>query len=128
MTKRISTTEVAKVRGILVEKQGFVCASCGKKLTARDVPVLDPDHTTGYIRGVLHASCNGAEGKMKVKAMRGHKGVSPEELMIGLGKYLDFHKTPKTQLIHPSHLTDDEKRLQRNKKARVARARKKLSQ
>ena len=96
-------------------------------MTARDGPVLDHDHTTGALRGVLHRSCNGAEGKVKTKAHLGHKGVKPEDYVIGLGQYLEKHKKPQTQLIHPSHLTEDEKRIKRNKRARTLRARRKAN-
>jgi hypothetical protein len=99
---------------------------CGRVINPKttDGPVVDHDHTTGIIRGVLHKSCNGAEGKVKAKAHLGHKGVSAYEFLIGLGKYLELHSKPQTQLIHPSHKTDEEKRVERNKRARLARARK----
>ena len=87
--------------------------------------MLDHDHDTGVIRGALHNSCNGTEGKVKKLAQRGHKGVPPLEYVVGLGKYLEHHKTPRVPYLHPTHLTEDEKREQRNKKAREARARKK---
>lgn len=53
-----------------------------------------------------------------------HKGVQPQEYIIGLGKYLEKHATPQVQLIHPQHMTEEQKRLQRNTKARQTRARK----
>ena len=55
-------------------------------------------------------------------AQRGHKGITSAKYVIGLGKYLDNHKTPKYNYLHPSHKTEDEKRLERNKKARLKRA------
>jgi hypothetical protein len=38
---------------------------------------------------------------------------------------LQRHETDQTGLLHPSHLTEDEKRLKRNAKARKGRASKK---
>lgn len=125
MPTQLSTSQVASVLQQLVVKQGRKCAICGKPFSARDGAVLDHDHDTGYIRGAIHRSCNGAEGKIKTKARLGHKGVPPYEYLIGLGEYLKTHKTPRYPYIHPSHMTEDQKRLLRNKKAREARARKK---
>ena len=122
---QIKTSDIAQVRRKLMEKQDHKCAICHRPFTVRDGPVLDHDHDTGYIRGVLHASCNGAEGKIKVKALRSHKGVKAPTFLIELGEYLALHSTAQINLIHPSHKTEDQKRLQRNKKARLARLRKK---
>lgn len=127
MPRRISVSEVPDITRKLLQMQGNKCAICGNPMTARDRPALDHDHDTGIVRGVLHNSCNGAEGKVKVKAHRGHKGVSAADYIIGLGKYLEKHKKPQTKIIHHSHLTEDEKRIKRNKRARVLRARKKAS-
>jgi len=126
MIKQLKTSEVASVLKQLVTKQGGVCAICNKAFTKRDRAVLDHCHDTGFIRGALHNSCNGAEGRIKTKARLGHKGVSPSEYVQGLGRYLAKHSKPQFKLIHPTHMTEDQKRLQRNAKARAARARKKV--
>ena len=109
----------------LVVRQNRKCAICRESFKKYDPPVLDHNHKTGYIRAALHRSCNGAEGKVKVKAYRGHKGVDTDTYLIGLGKYLELHSKPQVALIHPDHETADQKRLARNTKAREARARKK---
>ncbi len=126
LARQLKPSEVKSVLDQLVGKQGKKCAVCGKPFTPRDRPVLDHCHTTGFIRGALHNSCNGAEGRVKTKAMLGHKGVSSADYIIGLGKYLDKTKTPQYNLIHPTHMTEQQKREQRNAKARAARARKKV--
>ena len=125
MTQQLKPNQVASVLTQLVAKQGNKCAVCSRPFTKFDRPVLDHDHTTGFIRGALHNSCNGAEGRVKTKACLGHKGVSPYEYIIGLGKYLEQHKARKMELRHPSHMSEEQKRLQRNAKARLARQRKK---
>lgn len=123
--RQIETKHLESVRKQLVLKQKNVCAICGQGFTRADGPVVDHDHDTGVIRGVIHRSCNMAEGKLKVKANRGHKGVKAYELLIGLGKYLEHHQVAKTQLIHPTFMTPDQKRKQRNLKAKIARDAKK---
>lgn len=122
MTRRIDKSEVQGIRNRLKAKQGNVCAICKKAFTKADYPVLDHDHDTGFIRGVLHNSCNQAEGKVKSRAHMSHKGVSSAEYVIALGEYLKLHSTPQTKVYHHEHLTDDEKRLARNAKARRKRA------
>jgi hypothetical protein len=123
--QRLTANQVPNVLKQLVDKQNGKCAVCGHPFTQRDGAVLDHDHTTGFIRGALHRSCNGAEGKVKYKAKLCHTGITAEKYIIGLGKYLEEHAKPKYPLLHPTHLTADEKRLERNRKARLSRARKK---
>ena len=126
MVRQLKPSEVASILAQLLAKQGKKCEVCGNPFTPRDYPVLDHDHTTGYIRGALHNSCNGAEGRVKTKAHLGHKGVSADDYLIGLGKYLEANKTPRYRFIHPAHMTEEQKRLQRNAKARTARAKAKV--
>jgi len=126
MARQLRQSEVKSVCDQLVKRQGNKCAVCNKPFTPRDRAVLDHCHTTGFIRGALHNSCNGAEGRVKTKANLGHKGVSAQDYIIGLGKYLENNKTPKFNLIHPSHMTDEAKRLLRNAKAKAARTRRKV--
>lgn len=109
MTRRIDESEVAQVRNQIKAAQGNVCALCGLPFTRGDYPVLDHDHTTGHIRGVLHNTCNSTEGKVRYQARRGHKGVSEYDYLINLGKYLDRHREPIIHLIHPEHKTEEEK-------------------
>lgn len=123
MIRQLKTSEVAGVLAKLVSRQDRKCAICGLPFTARDGAVLDHDHETGFIRDAIHRSCNGAEGKVKVKARLGHKGVSAHAYLIGLGNYLTRHSTPRYNYIHPTHMTPEMIREERNKKAREARAR-----
>jgi hypothetical protein len=123
--QKLTATQVPVIVKQLVAKQGNKCAICGHHFTVRDGAVLDHDHDTGFIRGAIHRSCNQAEGKVKVVGQRGHKGVSSYDYIIGLGKYLEHHKVPKYNFIYPTHKTDDELRVIKNRKAREARAKRK---
>lgn len=125
LARQLKPSEVASVLSQIVKRQKNRCAVCDKPFTPRDRAVLDHCHDTGFIRGALHNSCNGAEGRVKTKARLGHKGVSAYEYLIGLGKYLEFHSKPQFPLIHPTHMTEDAKREMRNAKARRLRALKK---
>lgn len=127
LIRQLKQSEVSGVLKQLVERQKRKCAICNEGFTPRDNAVLDHCHDTGFIRGAIHRSCNGAEGKVKTKGHLGHKGVSSRDFIIGLGEYLKEHKTPKYQLIYPTHMTEEQKRLARNKKARELRKRNKTA-
>lgn len=126
MATQLKVNQLASVRVQLAQKQGNKCAVCNKGFTHRDPMVLDHDHDTGYIRGVLHKSCNGQEGRVKVLAYRCHTGVGAYEYLIGLGKYLEQHSSPQIPYLHPTHRSPQMLREERNRKAREARKRKKL--
>ena len=120
--RKLKVSETAPTLRQIVVKQGHVCAICKKPFTKTDGAVLDHCHKTGFIRGALHRSCNGGEGKVRIKAQWSHKGVTPDEFLIGLGQYLAVHQKPRYALIYHSHKTTDEKRLAKNAKARRKRA------
>lgn len=69
--------------------------------------------------------CNALLGKVENNAPRfGVRNLSA--FLHGTAAYLQRHLTNITGLIHPLHLTEDEKRIKRNTKARATRAAKKL--
>jgi len=122
--RQLKVNEVAIVLQKLVLHQASKCAVCGHPFTKRDGAVLDHNHTTGHVRGAIHRSCNGAEGKVRFKAMLCHTGISSEKFVIGLGKYLEHHSKPRINLIHPDHLSKEDKiKLQRRKRATKIKSR-----
>lgn len=125
MVKHLKNSQVASVREQLLRAQKGVCAICNQKIIGSDRAVLDHDHDTGFIRGVLHASCNGIEGRMKALGHRSHKGVVSADYIIGLGKYLEAHRKPRLNAWHPSFKSPQQKRDAANAKARARRAAKK---
>lgn len=125
--RRLSRVEVEAVRGKLQAHQGHKCLLCGCNLKSgvRGGPALDHDHDHGFIRGVLCMTCNGGEGKVRSAAIRYGGGTEGYiEWLEKLAAYLKKHKEPQYPFIHPTHLTEDEKRIKRNAKARKARAKK----
>ena len=115
---RLKTTEVSVVRERLALLQHGRCALCQLPLTK---PVLDHDHATGAIRGVLHNGCNALLGKVENNYKR-YGVVNLSAFLQGTSAYLQRHTTNVTGHTHPTFRTDDEKRIKRNTKARAARA------
>ena len=105
--------------------QHGLCPLCGKVIdtTVKGEGVLDHDHDTGEIRGVLHRSCNAAEGKISNAAARwGAKSSKYDDIIPYLESLVFYLKQPGTGMMYAMHKTVDEKKDDRNKKMREARA------
>lgn len=120
MLYKLKYSEVAEVRLRLLGQQGNRCAIC-KLPCSESEAVLDHDHKTGLVRAVLHRGCNSMLGKVENNHARyGIKNLAA--FLNGCAGYLQRHATASTTLIHPTHKTEEEKRLARNAKARKTRA------
>lgn len=117
---KLKSTQITPTRARLLAEQGGKCALCCLPLTAASA-VLDHDHDTGAIRGVLHRSCNAVLGKTENGAVR-YCVPNLVAFASGLGNYIRTHQVNVTGLIHPLHRTPEEKKLLRNKRARIKRA------
>lgn len=109
----------------LKDKQGGLCPLCGLEIdtTIKGEGVIDHDHDTGEIRGVLHRSCNAAEGKVANAVARwGAKSSKYEAIIPYLARLVQYLQQPGTGMMYAMHKTPDEKRDARNKAAREARA------
>lgn len=125
--RRLTTSELKVIRQQFLIAQNSRCAICQGPITTRQGqdPVLDHDHKTGAVRAVLHRSCNALLGKVENNSAR----FGVRDLMAfcqGTAKYLMRHQTNITGMLHSTHLTEDEKRIKRNKQVVKARAAKKV--
>jgi hypothetical protein len=117
---RLKVKDISALRQRLVEQQQGECFICRVKLDTV-VACLDHDHATGRIRAVLCGNCNGIEGKIFNLCRRAKRERDePAFLQSILGYWAYWQTNPRSEL-HPSHKTADEKRLRRNKKARLRR-------
>lgn len=109
------------MRHLKVE-QGGLCPLCGQPidLGIKGEGVIDHCHDTGRIRGVLHRSCNAAEGKVSNAAARwGAKSASYEAIIRFLKATVAYLEAPPTNMIYPMHKTPEEKAAAAKQKRRV---------
>lgn len=126
MMRKIARTQQKSwaMRQLNVE-QGGLCKLCRKPvdMTIKGEGVVDHDHDTGEIRGVLHRSCNAAEGKITNAAGAwGAKSMKYPDIIAFLKKTIEYLESKGCGVIYHSHKTPDEQRDARNLKARQARA------
>lgn len=127
--KKIPRTNLKAMTIMFLKQQGGLCLLCQKPIdmsTAKE-GCVDHDHETGEVRGVLHRSCNAAEGKVANAAGRwGAKGMSYDLIVPWLENLLAYYKREGTGFMYPSHKTPEEKaqaaRLKRNTAAANRRA------
>ena len=128
---KITRSQQYSITMMLLKQQGGLCAVCNKTINVKTQGrssdyALDHCHTTGEVRGVLHRSCNAAEGKVRHAVSRwGSKGNDEDEILAyleGLTAYLRKQQRGElnTGLMYPNHKTKEEQaeatRLKRRKK------------
>jgi hypothetical protein len=122
---KLKTTQVKQYRETQLAHQNNCCALCGEAID-QDA-VLDHDHKTGLLRQVLHRGCNSLLGKIENSLPRSRVDIRRlEGIAHNLIAYI---KTQHTQVLHPTHLTKEErneklarKRKQNRKKQKEAKA------
>ena len=119
--QKLKQADVPMVRDKLAAKQGQVCPLCLGSLKQKD-PVLDHDHKNGAVRAVLCRNCNGMEGKVRTAAIRANSEAGSVEWLENLAAYWRYYRDSPRGFLYPSHKSEDEKRLARNKKARLKRS------
>lgn len=128
---KIARSQLQNVKFSLLQRQGGKCAICGKHIDVsvgghKSDSVVDHCHETGEIRGVLHRSCNSAEGKVVNAAGRwGAKStlyVDVIPYLERLVKYLKSSQENGTGMMYPDHLTPEQQKEKALKKRRLAYA------
>lgn len=113
--RRITKSEIQTVRLRQWVKQDKICLLCKGEIV-RENTVLDHDHDTGECRGVLHRGCNALLGKLENG--RAINGLQDQEAWENwLSNVAEYIKGAKMDILHPSHKTEEEKRLLRNRRA-----------
>ena len=124
--RKLKHREVNELRMAILSQQDNRCALCHEGIAELKDACLDHDHKTGFIRGVLCRNCNRGEGEVKTVATRCKRGGTSMNWLMSLVAYWTRHSTPQSNLIHPTHKTEVEKKEIRRTKAKAYRQRKKL--
>lgn len=131
--RKITRGMVRAVTLKLLKEQDGMCLVCAKPIditkkgAVGDGPALDHCHRTGFIRGVLHRSCNGGIGKAESVIGRWVTGSMQDETAIvqDMQRMVDYLKRPNTDLLYYTFKTPEEQAQAQRLKARKARARRK---
>ena len=110
---KLKHCEIAEYRLALLDQQQYCCALCLQHLNPEEA-VLDHDHKSGYIRGVLHRGCNAFEGKI-ARSLTMNR-INPERLQSILLNFMSY-SVQHHAVLHPTHKTPEEKVLARRLKA-----------
>jgi hypothetical protein len=122
---RLKPKDIPLLRDKLAKEQGNRCRLCSVDLSSV-VPCLDHDHITGKIRAVLCGNCNGIEGKIFNLVRRAKRETTAIDFINQVKNYWITYTDNPRQEEHPLHRTKDEKRIARNKKARLRRQKNKV--
>ena len=122
---RLKAKDIPALRAAIALDQDGTCWLCEVPLGGDIKACLDHDHKTGLIRGVLCGNCNGIEGKINNLANRARRGKDKRDFLNEVVAYWDSFAANPRKEIHPTHKTEDEKRIRRNKKAKERRLKKK---
>lgn len=127
-TIKITRGQVRSISLKLLKEQGGVCLVCKKPidLGIKGEMVADHNHLSGNIRGILHRSCNSGLGKLDNAVGRWiSKSMQYSDIVPMLKNIVEYYEREETKYIYYNHLTEEEKRIQRNTKERKRRAERK---
>ncbi len=124
MTK-LKASEVASYRATALEEQGGHCMLCCDRIAPGE-DVLDHDHKTGHVRGVLHRGCNAMLGHIENNRARHMlKDARLFRFLRGVERYIQADHTQRP--LHHTHRTAEEKVVRTKKLAAKRRAAKKAA-
>jgi len=98
-----------------LQQQTGLCALC-QEIVEPGKAVLDHDHKSGLIRGVLHRGCNSLEGHITNALPRNL--ITPDRLAKIFQNWDQYHAQP-TDLLHPSHRTTEQRKIRAKKRAQT---------
>lgn len=124
--KKLTRSQLNTLKLQLMEK-AKVCPLTLKpfsEMSTSDV-VVDHDHITGQIRGVLSRGANGMEGKVANAVGRwGGTGMDYAKIIPMLERLVEYLKREPLPYIYPTHLSEAEKKQKAgNARLQAAQAR-----
>lgn len=112
--KELKSKDIKSLKQILLEKQGYRCAICGKEITLEN-SVLDHQHKNkkadlngvngdGLIRGVLCQEDNLSEGKIWNSTKRFQRAVTAQDRIEWLRNLISYYEKEPYPYIHPTEV------------------------
>ena len=121
MSERLTAAKVKAYREQLLAEQEGLCALCLEGVQP-DEAVLDHDHKTGEVRGVLHRGCNAMLGHLENNRPR-HKLQQVPRFTRFLSRIVEYiYRRRVDAPLYPTFRNAEQKRDLYNKRARAARA------
>lgn len=110
---KLTYRQIPEFRQTQLQAQNQCCALCGEIIV--DDSVLDHDHDSGIIRGVLHRGCNALLGKIENNMARNK--VNLQRLTLISHNLIDYLLADAvTDLLHPTYKTKEEREMYKKKK------------
>ena len=108
----LKTKDIKTIKQMLLEKQGYRCAICGKELTLEN-SVLDHQHKQrksdkngvngdGLVRGVICQEDNLSEGKIWNATCRFQGARTPQDRINWLKQLIQYYEAGTYPFIHPT--------------------------
>ena len=108
----LKTKDIKTIKQMLLEKQGYRCAICGKELTLEN-SVLDHQHKQrksdkngvngdGLVRGVICQEDNLCEGKIWNATGRFQGARTPQDRINWLKQLIQYYEAGTYPFIHPT--------------------------
>ena len=117
---RIKPKDIKPLREQILREQQGLCAICHEPVAVTEA-VLDHDHTTGYIRAVLHRGCNAFIGHIENNQKRNRiTATRLNQILTNYQFYVNSHRL----IVHPTHKTPEERKERARKRARAKRTKK----
>lgn len=98
---------------------GCNCPLCNQPMTDLKLMVVDHDHKTGEIRGVICRWCNAQLGKMENAANRAKRELTIDDWLTNA---MAWRSTARSGLIYPTHKSEAEKKEAAAKKRKATAA------
>lgn len=122
---RLKTKDIPALRQLIQISQDHKCALCQVDLTTQGItPCMDHDHASGRLRGVLCKWCNRGEGKVLSIARSAKRNGTHMTWIRTLLDYWTSHAVCPREEFHPTWKTAEERKAERNAKAKAKRTKK----
>ena len=120
---KLKPKDIKPLREQLLIAQDNRCAICHEHIDPGQA-VLDHDHRSGYVRAVLHRGCNAFIGALENNQKR---NLITQSRLASILANFTAYVTATKPIVHPSHLTAEERVERTRRRAKKRRQQAKRS-